>query len=133
MSNDISYGFQTSIDATFDETIERVTNALKNKGFGILTEINMQKTLKQKLDIDTNRYMIFGACNPNLAHQALQEEQTIGLLLPCNVIVYEDQDRLQTHIAILDPLIMMQVTDNPALKAIADDANTRLQHVIENI
>lgn len=133
MSNEISYGFQTAIDATFDETIERVTNALKDKGFGILTEINIQKTFKQKLDVDTSKYMILGACNPNLAHQALQEEPTIGLLLPCNVIVYEDQVRPQTHIAILDPLIMMQVTDNPALKAIADDANTRLQHVIENI
>lgn len=91
MSTEIKYGFQKSLNTTFEDAVSKVTEALKAEGFGILTEINMQATLKNKLDVDMPEYTILGACNPALANQALQHEQTIGLLLPCNVIVYRDE------------------------------------------
>lgn len=133
MTTETPYGFQTTVDATFEDAIEGVTIALKNEGFGILTEINVQATLKQKLNVDTDKYVILGACNPTLAHQALQHEQEIGLLLPCNVIVYEERATAKTNVAILDPRIMVQVTGNPVLSGVADEAHMRLKRVVENL
>ncbi|MGB7342063.1 MAG: DUF302 domain-containing protein [Phototrophicaceae bacterium] len=133
MSTETKYGLQATLDEPFEDSIKKVTQALKDEGFGILTEIDIQTTLKQKLDVDTSKYVILGACNPSLAHQALQDEQEIGLLLPCNVIIYEQVATATTNIAILDPTIMVEITGNPRLKAIADEAHTRLKRVIQNL
>jgi uncharacterized protein (DUF302 family) len=116
------------LDLPYAQAIERVTAALKDQGFGILTEIDVQATLKQKLGADFRKYTILGACNPPLAHQALTSELEIGLLLPCNVIVYEDDGG--SVISIADPIAMLQLADNPSLEPVAKEARTRLQRVI---
>ena len=122
-----SYGMSTTVNMTYEEAIEKVTAALKEQGFGILTEIDLQATMKKKLDADIDKYIILGACNPNLAYQALQEEQEIGLLLPCNVIVYEKDDT--THVSLLDPLQMINFAGNAGLNSMAEDARSRLDKV----
>jgi uncharacterized protein (DUF302 family) len=124
----MDYGFQTPLFCPYEEAIERVTAALKEEGFGVLTEIDVQATLKKKLDADFRRYIILGACNPHLAHRALTAELELGLLLPCNVIVYETEAG-QSMVSIVDPLAMLGVVENPALGAVASEANTRLQRV----
>ncbi|MCB0168237.1 MAG: DUF302 domain-containing protein, partial [Anaerolineae bacterium] len=98
------YGLKTTLDVAYETAIELATSALKAEGFGVLTEIDVKATLKKKLDIDFRRYIILGACNPNLAHQALQTELELGLLLPCNVIVYEN-DEGQSVVSIVDPIM----------------------------
>jgi uncharacterized protein (DUF302 family) len=103
---------------------------LKKEGFGILTTIDVKQTLRTKIDVDVPRYIILGACNPSFAHKALQVEEQIGLLLPCNVIVYEKGN--ETIVSAFDPLVMGNVSDNPALKPIADEVRERLVRVIEN-
>jgi uncharacterized protein (DUF302 family) len=123
------YGFQRRLDLPYEEAVARVTAALKEEGFGVLTEIDVKATLKKKLDVDFNRYVILGACNPPLAHQALQTEPEIGLLLPCNVIVYEKDNG--SVVSIVDPLSMLGLVENPALEAVAEQARTRLQRVAE--
>jgi uncharacterized protein (DUF302 family) len=128
---DTKYGFGTTLNVSYEEAIARVTAALKDQGFGVLTEIDVQATLKQKLDVDHRRYVILGACNPPLAHRALQAEPDIGLLLPCNVIVYEGDQTGQSVVSIVDPMVMVQVSDNTALTAIAADAQQRLKNVID--
>ena len=133
MSTELNYGLQATLDTTFEDTVIRVTEALKTEGFGILTKIDMQATLKAKLDVNISNYIILGACNPNLAYQAMQHEQTIGLLLPCNVIVYSEEASEKTHVAILEPALMVQLTENPALNDIANDAHTRLERVIQSL
>lgn len=124
------YGFRTTLNVPYEEAIEKTTAALKEEGFGILTEIDVKATLKKKLNADFRRYIILGACNPKLAYQALQNELEIGLLLPCNVIVYET-DEGQSVVSIVDPLSMLGVVENPKLDPIAQEARTRLQQVIE--
>jgi uncharacterized protein (DUF302 family) len=116
------------LDLPFAQAIERVTAALKDQGFGVLTEIDVQATLKQKLGADFREYSILGACNPPLAHQALTTELEIGLLLPCNVIVYEDHGG--SVVSIADPVAMLQLADNPSLEGVANEARARLQRVI---
>lgn len=133
MSIETKYGLQTTLDTAFEDAVEQVISALKSQGFGVLTEINMQQTLKQKLGVDTDQYVILGACNPSLAYQALQNEQEIGLLLPCNVIVYHDPTTAKTRVSIMNPEIMVQLTDNARLKDVADDAYNRLKHVIDSL
>lgn len=127
-----AYGFRVEIDASYEAAIERVTAALKEEGFGVLTEIDVQATLKKKLGADFRRYIILGACNPRLAHQALSNELEVGLLLPCNVIVYETTPG-RSMVSIVDPLAMLGVVTNPALDAVADEANARLRRVIEAV
>lgn len=122
------YGIETRLDVPYDEAVERVTAALAEEGFGVLTEIDVKATLKKKLDEDFRRYVILGSCNPQLAHRALQEEIDIGLLLPCNVIVYED-DAGGSVVSILDPEAMMEFTGNPELEPIAREARERLDRV----
>ena len=124
------YGFRTTLNVPYEEAIEKATAALKEEGFGVLTEIDVKATLKKKLNADFRRYIILGACNPKLAYQALQHELEIGLLLPCNVIVYET-DEGQSVISIVDPLSMLGVVENPKLDLIAQEARTRLQRLIE--
>ncbi len=126
------YGLQVSVNAPYQEAVDKVTAALKEEGFGVLTEIDVKATLKKKLDADFRRYIILGACNPNLAYQALQNELELGLLLPCNVIVYET-DEGQSMVSIMDPLIMVQVADNQNLQNIANEAKARLTRVAESL
>ena len=119
---------RTRLDLPYAQALERVTAALKDEGFGILTEIDVQVTLKQKLGADFCKYSILGACNPPLAHQALTTDLEIGLLLPCNVIVYEDDGG--SVVSIADPVAMMHVANNPLLEPVAAEARDRLRRVM---
>ena len=121
------YGFRTKLDLPYEEAVEKVTAALKEEGFGVLTEIDVKATLKQKLDVDFRKYAILGACNPPLAHRALTAELEIGLLLPCNVIVYEEEGG--SVVSIVDPIAMLGVVENPGLQPVADEARARLERV----
>ncbi|HSL82808.1 MAG TPA: DUF302 domain-containing protein [Thermoanaerobaculia bacterium] len=122
------YGIETRLGVPYDEAVEKVTAALAAEGFGVLTEIDVKATLKKKLDVDFRRYVILGSCNPRLAHRAFGEEIDIGLLLPCNVIVYE-ADGGGSVVSILDPVAMMGFTGNPALEPVAREARERLDRV----
>ena len=128
----IEYGLQVTTKLSYTKAIEKVTAALKAEGFGVLTEIDVKATLKKKLNAEFRRYIILGACNPNLAYQALQNELEIGLLLPCNVIVYEADDG-QTTVSIVDPMIILGVVDSAPLKAVADKAYARLSRVRDSL
>jgi len=130
MSSD--YGMQAKMNVPYEEAVEKATAALKEEGFGVLTEIDVKATLKKKIDADFRRYVILGACNPNLAHQALQSELEIGLLLPCNVIVYET-DEGQSMVSIVDPMAMMSVADSEGLQAVARQADEKLSRVVEKL
>lgn len=124
------YFFSKTVDSSFGEAIERVTEELKKEGFGVLTEIDVQTTMKNKLDVNFRPYKILGACNPNFAYQALQAEKNIGLMLPCNVIVQDAGDG-KTEVAAIDPLVAMSRVDNPALETIAEQVRAKLRRVIE--
>jgi uncharacterized protein (DUF302 family) len=126
----IDYGMRTRLDVPYETAVEQVTAALKAEGFGVLTTIDVKATLKQKLDVDFRRYVILGACNPPLAHRALTTELEIGLLLPCNVIVYEDESGTGSVISIVDPHAMLGTGINPALAPVADEAAARLRRVL---
>lgn len=127
----MSYYFAKKLDMTFDEAIEHVTEELKKEGFGILTEIDVQATFKKKLDIDFRPYKILGACNPPFAHQALQAEDKIGLMLPCNVIVQEKADGVE--VAAVDPIASMAGVDNAELGDMANDVQAMLKKVIDSL
>ena len=123
------YGFGTTLAMPFDEAIERTTEALKAEGFGVLTTIDVRQTLKEKLDIDFEPYVILGACNPQLAHRGLQAEHELGLLLPCNVIVHEHAG--MSVVSVVDPAQMLGIVgDNPELRAVAAEAGERLRRVV---
>lgn len=130
MSTDL--GLNVTLAVPYEEAIEKATAALKEEGFGVLTEIDVKATLKKKLDVDFRRYVILGACNPNLAYRALQTELDLGLLLPCNVIVYETDDG-QSRVSIIDPLFMVSVADNESLQEVAGQARERLSRVTEKL
>lgn len=127
---ELRYGFERKLTIlAFDDVVRRVTEALKQEGFGVLTEIDVQATLKKKLDADFRRYVILGACNPPLAKRALEAEPQIGLLLPCNVVVQESPDG-GVIVSIADPKAMFTLVDNPAVAPIAEEAEQRLRRVI---
>lgn len=126
-----AYAFQTQLDLPFDRAKEAVTAALQEEGFGVLTEIDVKNTLKQKLDVDFRKYVILGACNPKLAHQALSQELDVGLLLPCNVIIYEEG--AECVVAIADPEAILGVAELPALGELAAQAQIRLQRVMATL
>lgn len=128
----INNGLRIELDLPYEAAIEKATAALKEEGFGVLTEIDVKATLKKKLDADFRRYVILGACNPNLAYQALQNELEIGLLLPCNVIVYELEEG-QSVVSIMDPLLMVDVAKSASLQEAATEAESRLARVIETL
>lgn len=123
------YGFGTSIPMDFEQAIDVVTEALKQEGFGVLTDIDVQATLKQKLGEDMPPYRILGACNPPLAHRALSAEPSIGLLLPCNVVVRQE-DNGTVHVECMDPAAVLDLVDNPAVHALAQDVRQRLDRVL---
>jgi uncharacterized protein (DUF302 family) len=125
-------GMQKTLDLGFDEVLAKVPEALKAEGFGVLTEIDVQATLKKKLDVDFRRYRILGACNPPFAHQALQHSLDVGLLLPCNVIVYETDDR-KTVVSAVDPMQAMAAQGDPGLRPLADQVRLKLQRVIDSL
>lgn len=127
-----SYAISRTLDRSFEETIQHVTEALKTEGFGILTEIDIRETLKEKLDVDFRPYRILGACNPALAHQALQVEPHIGLMLPCNVIV-QDAGEGKTEVSAVDPVASMSAVENEALGDISMQVRARLERVIESL
>jgi uncharacterized protein (DUF302 family) len=115
------------LEIPYEQAMEKVTAALKAEGFGVLTEIDVKATMKKKLDADFRKYAILGACNPPLAHRALSSELEIGLLLPCNVIVYEEEGG--SVVSIVDPISMLGVVDSPELAPVADEAQARLERV----
>ncbi|MCX7736183.1 MAG: DUF302 domain-containing protein [Candidatus Kapabacteria bacterium] len=128
----MAYYFNKILDTTFDEAIAKVTDALKKQGFGVLTEIDVKATMKQKLDVDFRNYKILGACNPPFAYKALSVEDKIGTMLPCNVIVQELNDG-KIEIAAIDPIASMSAVQNPALGDIAFEVQDRLKKVIESL
>jgi uncharacterized protein (DUF302 family) len=126
----MDYYIGRTVAAGFDDTVTRVVEALKKEGFGVLTDIDVAATLKQKLGIEFRKYRILGACNPSLAHKALTEESKIGVMLPCNVIIQETNSG-HTEIAAIDPRAAMERVGNPALGAIASEVASRLKRVVE--
>ncbi|GMQ92088.1 MAG: DUF302 domain-containing protein [Gammaproteobacteria bacterium] len=128
----MSYHFTTTLDIPFDDAISKVTEALKEEGFGVLTEIDVKATLKKKLDVDFQPYTILGACNPSFAHKALQAENKIGTMLPCNVVVQEISDG-KIEVSAVDPMASMQAIENPALGDIAQEVQGKLKSVIEGL
>jgi len=128
--NEFPYGMGITTTLSPDEAEAAIRASLADEGFGILTEIDVKDTLKKKLDVDFHRYKILGACNPNLAHQALGAESQIGLLLPCNVVVQETNDG-EVVVSIADPKAMFAMVNNQSLRAVADEADKRLARVME--
>jgi len=128
----MSYHFTTTVDKPFDEAIEYVTAKLKEKGFGVLTTINVQKAMKEKIDKDIRPYTILGSCNPGMAYKALQSENKIGTMLPCNVVVQEAEDGT-IEVSAVDPLASMQAIQNPALGDIATEVQGMLKDVISGL
>ena len=122
------YGFGTIVPLPQAEAIRKVTDALKAEGFGILTTIDVQATLKEKIDVEREPYVILGACKPGLANQALDAEPEIGLLLPCNVIVYQQDG--STHVSFMDPVAALGLTENDDIAPLAQDVKDRLQRVL---
>ena len=131
--SDFSYGFSRELNGVkFQEAIERTKEALKEEGFGVLTSIDVQQALKEKLEVDFRPYTILGACNPSFAHKALQEEDQLGLLLPCNVVVQQHDDGA-INISIADPKALFSLVDNPSLAPVAEEVEKRLRRVIQAV
>ena len=128
----MSYYFSTTITGNFDDIVQKTTETLKKEGFGVLTDIDVTATLKKKLDVDFKKYRILGACNPPFAFKALQAEDKIGTMLPCNVIVQEIADD-EIEVAAIDPVASMRAIKNPDLKGIADQIQEKLKKVINNL
>lgn len=129
-----TYGMRVNLESTpYEEAVEKTTAALKEEGFGVLTEIDVKSTLKEKLDADFRPYVILGACNPSLAKQALDAELEVGALLPCNVIVYEDESGDGSVVSAVEPMTMLSVVDNPELTPIAEEVKERLRRVLESL
>ncbi len=128
----MSYYFNKTLNVNFDEAIERVTESLKEEGFGVLTEIDVKATFKKKLNVDFKNYRIVGACNPNFAHKAITAEDKIGVFLPCNVVVEENEDG-SVEVSAVDPIASMSAVENPDLGGIASDVQTKLKKVIADL
>ena len=127
----MQYYFNKTVEMTFEETIDKVTEELKKEGFGVLTEIDVKAALKKKIDVDFRKYRILGACNPSYAYKALLAEDKIGTMLPCNVIVQEKEDG-RVEVAAIDPIASMQAVENESLGGIALEIQSKLKKVIEN-
>jgi len=130
----MTLAISTTLHTSFEEAVEMTRKALSNQGFGVLTEIDVKATLKEKLDEAMEDYLILGACNPALAHRAIGVDRQIGLLLPCNVVVRSDPDRRGVVIVdAMDPQLMVQVADQPGLRAVADEASAKLRAAIDEL
>ena len=129
----IGYGMSVQVPLSYDQAVEKAREELAKEGFGILTEIDVKATLKKKLDVDFRPYIILGACNPPLAHQALSAELDIGLLLPCNVIVYATDDPDRTAVAAIDPVTQLEITGNSDIGPVAEQVKERLERVLAGI
>ncbi|MBI5475165.1 MAG: DUF302 domain-containing protein [Ignavibacteriales bacterium] len=127
----MKYGFSKTVDLSFEETIEKVTGELKKEGFGVLTTIDVKETMKIKLDVDFPKYKILGACNPALAHKALQADDQLGLLLPCNIIVYEKNNKV--NVSIFDPNVIVKITEDENMKEMALSVTEKLGRVLNAI
>ncbi len=125
------YGISARLEMPYEQAVEAAKQALQSEGFGVLTEIDVKATLKRKLDVDFRRYIILGVCNPPMAYKALSTELEIGLLLPCNVIVYEEGDG--SVVSAIDPIEAMAVVSNPKLKPVAEQVRAKLERVIDNL
>jgi uncharacterized protein (DUF302 family) len=128
---DLDYGFKKTLPLSMEDADRRVREELQKEGFGILTEIDVKATLKKKLDVDFRPYKILGACNPALAHQALSVETDVGLLLPCNVIVYAGGEEGTSVVGVLDPKVQLGVTGRTDIDDLADDVRSRMRRVLE--
>jgi uncharacterized protein (DUF302 family) len=128
----VSYYMSKTVGLSFDEAVEKVTEELKKEGFGILTEIDVQRTLKRKLNVDFRKYKILGACNPPLAYEALRTEDKIGVMLPCNVVVQETSQG-EVEVFAMDPMGAMEPIDNPDLRHIAEQAQGKLNNVLDRL
>ena len=128
----MDYYFSKIVTGNFDAVVSKTTQLLNKEGFGVLTEINMQQTLKKKLDVTINKYTILGACNPQFAYKALQIENKIGTMLPCNVIVQELENNT-IEVAIVNPIESMKAIKNPALEVIANDVTEKLKNIIKGL
>ena len=126
------YAFSAILDTSYEDAVSRVTDALKEEGFGVLTEIDVKSTLKKKLDVDFRKYVILGACNPPYAHRTLQADLDVGLLLPCNVIVYETKEK-KAYVSALNPVSALEVIKSEELRKIAGEVSEKLKRVIDRI
>lgn len=127
----MNYGYSKETNLSYDAAIEKATELLKENGFGVLTTIDVKDTLKKKLDVDFDKYIILGACNPPFAYEALSAEDTIGLLMPCNVVVHEKEGKVK--ISVFNPMVISQVSDNPKLKELSEKLNAKIQTVLSDI
>lgn len=127
----MNYGFSKTVDMSYEAAVEKVTAELKKEGFGVLTSIDVKDTLKKKIDVDFKNYIILGACNPSLAHKALTNEEELGLLLPCNVIVYKKEN--DTVVSVFNPMIMTEIVDNENLTPVAREVKDRMIRVLEAV
>ncbi len=127
----MEYGFSKIFDLSFDKAVEKITDELKKEGFGVLTEIDVKDTMKKKLNLDFKNYKILGACNPSIAHKALQFEEELGLLLPCNIIVYEKEGK--SVVSVFNPLIMTQFVNTKEMNEIAEVVKSKLIHALESV
>ena len=127
----MDYGFSKTVNLSFNQAVDKITLELKKEGFGILTEIDVKETMKEKLNVDFKNYKILGACNPPIAHKALQLEEKLGLLLPCNIIVYEKGN--DCIVSIFDPMIMTQIIKNKELITIVEEVKQKLLSALERV
>ena len=132
MEEVMNFAFSTVLDTGYDDAVSRVTDALKEEGFGVLTEIDVKETFKKKLDKDFRKYVILGACNPPYAYRSLEADLDVGLLLPCNVIIYETDDN-KAYVAAINPVSALEVIHNQKLKELAEEVSEKLKRVIEKV
>src|SRR4030042_3291994 len=132
MENVKKYAFSTVLDTSYEDAVSKVTNALKEEGFGVLTEIDVKSTLKKKLDVDFRKYVILGACNPPYAYRTLQTDLDVGLLLPCNAIVYETDDK-KVYVSAINPVSALEVIKSEPLKKIAEEVSEKLKRVLDKV
>ena len=127
----MQFGFSKITDYNFEQAVEKITEELKIEGFGILSSIDFKDTFNKKLSVDYKKYIVLGACNPPLAHKALQADEEVGLFLPCNIAVYEKDGK--TNISVFDPIFITTVIDNPQIKSVAEEVKKKLARVLETV
>ncbi len=132
MGKDKEYAFATVLNTSYEDAVSKITDALKEEGFGVLTEIDVKATLKKKLGADFRKYVILGACNPPYAHRTLQADLDVGLLLPCNVVVYETDDK-KAYVSALNPVSALEVIKNEELRKIANEVSDKLKRVVDKV